>query len=97
VIVAPGDHFMEKVFSLQLSETSSVLNQPESVAYVVRVNSSTPSEEVLWERFQTAYFLEYAYAGQPEIISEAMNDFLQKIYAETGFQWVNKPGVVEED
>jgi hypothetical protein len=97
VVFAPGNDFMEKVFSLQLGETSSVLNQPELIAYVVRVNSSTPSEEVLWERFQTAYLLEYAYAGQPEIISEAMNDFLQKIYAETGFQWVNKPNAVEED
>jgi hypothetical protein len=90
-IFAPGADFMAKVLSLGVGEIGAVFNQPQSIAFVVRVTGSSPSEDVLWERFQTAYMMEYLFAGQPEVSSEAYQAWISKIYNETGFKWVNKP------
>jgi hypothetical protein len=90
-IVAPGVEFMETASSLAVGETGVVFNQPQTVAYVIRITGSSPSEEVLWERFQTASIMEYYLAGQPETIAEARTAWLNKIYEKVGFKWVHKP------
>ena len=91
IIVAPGSDFMETVFSLQIGETGVVFNQPQSVAYIVRVTSSAPSTDSLWEQFQRAHILEYRNAGQREMITDAYEAWLEDIRSKTGFRWVNKP------
>ena len=91
IIVAPGSDFMETVYSLQVGETGMVFNQPQSAAYIVRVTSSSPSEDVLWEQFQRSFVLEYLYAGQPEMMASAFEAWLNEIQEKTGFRWVNKP------
>jgi hypothetical protein len=90
-IVAPGVDFMETASSLAVGETGVVFNQPQTVAYVIRITGSSPSEEVLWERFQMASIMEYYLAGQPETIAEARTAWLNKIYEKAGFKWVQKP------
>lgn len=90
-IFAPGEEFMEGVYALQVGETGVVFNQPKNTAYVVRIKSSSPSEEALWERFQTAIPYEYIPAGQPQMQYRARLDWLNKIKDETGFQWLQKP------
>ena len=95
LIAAPGSDFMETVYSLQIGETGVVLNQPQTVAYIVRITSSSPSTEALWERFQSAHMLEYIYAGQPEMVMAAREAWLDEIRAKTGFRWVNKPDTRE--
>ena len=91
VIVAPGSEFMETVFSLQVGESAVTFNQPQSVAYIVRVTSSSPSSDSLWEQFQRAHILEYRNAGQREMITEAYEAWLEEVRHRTGFRWVNKP------
>jgi hypothetical protein len=91
VIQLPGEDFMKAVFSLSVGEIAVTLNQPETLVYVVRMTSSSPSEDVLWERFQTAYPLEYVYAGQPEVSAAAYKAWLAGVYSETGFSWLKKP------
>ncbi|MDR3235082.1 MAG: SurA N-terminal domain-containing protein [Planctomycetaceae bacterium] len=91
VIDVPGGDFMKSVFSLSVGETAVAFNQPETVVYVVRIKSSTPSEDVLWDSFQAAYPLEYVYAGQPEESADAYRAWLDHIYESTGFTWERKP------
>ncbi|MDR2440834.1 MAG: hypothetical protein LBE12_15845 [Planctomycetaceae bacterium] len=95
-VVAPGVEFMETASSLAVSETGVVFNQPRTVAYVIRITSSSPSEEVLWEQFQNASIMEYYLAGQPETIAEARKAWLNKIYKKVGFKWVQKPDTLQQ-
>jgi len=91
VIVAPGEDFMEIVFSLQVGEIGVVFNQPQSAAYIVRVMSSSPSTEALLEQFQAAHVMEYVDAGQRDVMVSAFEAWLNEIRHKTGFRWVNKP------
>ena len=91
LIVAPGEDFMEAVFSMQVGETGVVFNQPKTAVYVVRVTSSSPSAESLVEQFQLMFGRETLGAGQPEMIASAFEAWLDEIRHKTGFRWVNKP------
>jgi hypothetical protein len=96
VIVAPGNDFMEMVYSLAVGETGVVFNQPQNRAYIVRVTGSSPTDEALWERFQTFSAMPgmdraYLSAGLPEMMSAAYEAWLDEIRVKTGFRWVNKP------
>jgi hypothetical protein len=95
VIVAPGSDFMKTVYSLQIGETGVVFNQPQSVAYIVRLISSSPNDEVLWEQYQTTYEGISLSAGQQEMMSSAYEAWLDGIREKTGFRWVNKPDARE--
>jgi hypothetical protein len=97
LIVAPGWNFMETVYSLPVGETGVVFNQPQSAVYVVRVTSSSPSEDVLWEQFQTSFVLVYLYAGRPEMMATSFEAWLDEIRNKTGFRWVNKPDARESE
>ncbi|MDR1962559.1 MAG: SurA N-terminal domain-containing protein [Planctomycetaceae bacterium] len=94
-IAAPGVEFLETASSLSIGEVGVVFNQPQTVAYIIRITGSSPSEEVLWEQFQNASMLEYRLAGYPELVAEARNAWLNKIYEESGFKWVRKPESVQ--
>jgi hypothetical protein len=91
VIVAPGEDFMETVFSLPIGEVGTALNQPQTVAYVVRVTSSSPSADALWEQFQSMSGMEALGAGQPDMVASALEAWLEDIRNKTGFRWINKP------
>jgi hypothetical protein len=82
---------MEVVFSLQVGETGVVFNQPQSVAYIVRLTSSSPSTDTLWEQFQRAHMFEYFSAGAQDMFMSAREAWLEEIRTKTGFRWVNKP------
>ena len=100
VIIAPGSDFMETVYSLQIGEIGVVFNLPRNRAYIVRITSSSPSDEALWERFQVFGTLPgmenmYLGAGRPELMSAAYEAWLEEIRSKTGFRWVNKPDTHE--
>jgi hypothetical protein len=46
-----GQEFMRAVFQLKPGGVGSAVNQPRTVAYVVRIASEFPSEEILREQF----------------------------------------------
>ena len=89
-IFAPGSDFMEAVYSLQVGETAVVFNEPQTFAYIVRVTTSSPSTDALWEQFQAAHEI-YLYAGLPDMIRESHEAWLDEIRTKAGFRWVNKP------
>ncbi len=91
LIVAPGEKFMETAYGLGIGEVGAAMNQPETVVYIVRVTSSSPSEDVLRERFQTAPISEYRLAGLPEMIRESREAWMKRIQDEVGFKWIRKP------
>ena len=95
IIHLPGSDFMETVYSLQVGETGVAFNQPQTVAYVVRLTNSSPSEDSLWMQFQTAPVWQYLGAGQPEMVGTAFEAWLDDIRAKTGFRWINKPEPIE--
>ena len=97
VIVAPGSNFMETVYSLQVGETGVVFNQPQTMAYIVRITSSSPSADVLWEQFQTTDVRIYRNAGLLEMVSSAYEAWLAEIQKKTGFRWINKPDARESE
>ena len=96
-IFAPGTDFMETVYSLQIGEIGVAFNQPKSSAYIVRMTSSSPSEEILLEKFHASHPMEYFLAGQPESVSSAFEAWLTEIQSKTGFRWVNKPEARETE
>ena len=90
-IVSPGWDFMATVYSLQVGETGVVFNQPQTAAYIVRVTSSSPSADVLWEQFQTTNVRVYFPAGAQEMLETSFEAWLDEIRNKTGFRWINKP------
>ena len=91
LIVAPGERFMETAYGLGVGDIGLAMNQPETVIYIIRVTGSSPSDDVLRDRFQSAPVAEYRLAGLPEQIMEAREAWLQQIQDEVGFKWINKP------
>ena len=91
LIAAPGEKFMEIAYSLGVGEIGVAMNQPETVAYIIRVTGSSPSDDVLRERFQSTPIAEYRLAGMPERVLEAREAWLKQIQDEVGFKWINKP------
>lgn len=52
----PGNHFMETVFNLSPGGVGVALNNPQTVVYVVRLRSKTPSDAELRNSFVTDRF-----------------------------------------
>jgi hypothetical protein len=53
-IQAPGEQFMQSVFSLDVGQTGVAVNAPETVVYVVRVVGESPDEEQRRQQFITS-------------------------------------------
>jgi len=90
-IKAPGWDFMETVYSLPIGESGVVFNQPQTCVYIVRVTSSSPSDESLWDQFQMTPIRAYFPAGRQEMVSSSFEAWLEDIREKTGFRWINKP------
>lgn len=91
VVFAAGKDFMEAAYDLPVGGVGAAFNQPQNTAYMIRIIGSSPSLEVLWEKFQSSYFQEYAPTGMFEERQEAMEVWMKKIRDEVGFQWIRKP------
>jgi len=91
LIFAPGWGFMEAVYSLQVGEIGVVFNQPQTVAYIVRLTSSFPSADMLWGQFKTTNVRVYTPAGEPEMVRAAFEAWMDEIRSKTGFRWINRP------
>ena len=61
-----GDEFMRAVFHLEPGQIGVALNDPKTVAYVVRLTELSPSHEVLWKQFEVDDFSKYAPAAEDD-------------------------------
>jgi hypothetical protein len=50
-VIDPGPDFMREVFALRVGDVGVAMNNPETIAYVVRITSLEPSEAVLRSTF----------------------------------------------
>jgi hypothetical protein len=61
----PGEAFMKKVSEMNVGDVGVALNQPETIAYVIRVTRVDPDQVILHTRFISQNFSAYqAVAGQ---------------------------------
>ncbi|MDR1484211.1 MAG: hypothetical protein LBT09_05265 [Planctomycetaceae bacterium] len=89
-IFAPGEEFMRVTSGLEIGEIGTVFNQPKTTVHIVRLISTSPSEESLWENFKKVPPDAYLPLGQQRIL-EAREAWLESIRAEMNFKWINKP------
>jgi len=89
-VVMPGNDFMREVFSLEVGEIGVAMNQPETVAYVVRVTEVNPLPEVLWRIFRTAAYDEYFRVATDDM-AKVREAWLSGMESAVGFQWKRAP------
>lgn len=85
-VTDPGQQFMRTVFHLQPGEIGVALNQPESMVYVVQLESTTPSETVLRETFMVENFARYIPSTQIDR-QELSAAWSKQITDEAGLDW----------
>jgi hypothetical protein len=82
----PGDAFMKKVSEMTVGDVSVALNQPETIAYVIRVTKVDPFESVLKTRFLSQSFAMYQSVATPEMIKQ-QRAWLDHILKDIDFQF----------
>ena len=55
-----GNDFMRTVYGLKVGEIGVAMNQPKTIAYVVQLVETTPSDSVLWQMFKADDYSKYA-------------------------------------
>lgn len=87
----PGADFMREVFSLGVGDVGAAMNQPQTVAYVIRVTSLQPPRELLRSRFMAAPFMLYAEAAADHQ-RQIVESWRKGIDAEANLTWVKRGG-----
>lgn len=85
-VESAGADFMRTVFQLEPSEIGVALNYPESIAYVVQLETSSPSETVLRETFMVENFSRYSMAAQFDR-QELFQAWAKQLTDEAGLDW----------
>jgi hypothetical protein len=89
-VVDGGYDFMRAVFNLHAGDVGSAFNNPQTIAYVIRVNSFEPSLTVLHERFLATplplYSAAAAFDRQKMIVS-----WNQAVLREAKLEWERPP------
>lgn len=89
-IDSAGEEFMGAVFALEPGQVGTALNQPQTVAYVVRVVEFLPPQDVLWNDFLKRG-LEFSRLVARREIQNSQLAWLDEIKAQAGFEWVEPP------
>ena len=82
----PGKAFMREVFVLKKGETGAALNQPQTVAYVIRAIDFAPPTRVLLTEFECSSPDTYAALAQSEMV-ETNQAWLKELRREAGLTW----------
>lgn len=83
----PGADFMRETFSLGVGDVGEALNQPKTVAYLIRVTSLQPPRELLRSRFLASPFSLYAEAGTDDR-RQIIESWRKGVEAEANLTWV---------
>ena len=91
-IVAAGPDFLDAVFELEGADVTAVLNNDESIAYIVRIVRHTDSTEQLRQEFLREGGIWY---GQPTMDqarrAEIGAAFVSDLIGEDGLDWKREP------
>jgi hypothetical protein len=85
-VESPGADFMHEVFSLGVGSVGEAMNQPQTVAYVVRVVHLDPPRELLRNGFLADPFALYNEVAQDDM-AEVAQAWLKGIEAESNLTW----------
>ena len=89
-IERPGDDFMRAVFALAPGGVGVAMNQPETVAYVVRLEKLGKAEWSLWNSFESTPPGEYGSVAGGDL--QAMERaWIEQIKADAGLKWELPP------
>lgn len=86
----PGDRFMQTVFDLAPGEIGVAMNEPETIAYVIRAVEFSPSTEVLWAQFEGDSFQSYADVAFREY-GKTVRAWEDELKQRAGLKWVPLP------
>jgi|GEM_PF-702367 len=86
----PGEEFMQTVFRMEPGQVEVAFNQPQTVAYVIRVKTFEPSDEVLWKMFLAEPYSDYSTAAMLDQ-QKIRRAWLEDLKRQIGFQWERKP------
>lgn len=89
-VTAPGSDFMRRVFTLEEGEIGVAMNEPQSIAYIVRLKATDPAREVLQATFMADNYRRYA-TGSIYEQRETFLAWLKQIEDEAGVHWVRRP------
>ena len=84
-----GNDFMRAVFHLEPGQIGVAMNAPQTVAYVIRLESFSPSHEVLWKQFEVDDFSKYAPAALTDQ-RQIHHAWMDEIKTSAGLQWKQK-------
>jgi hypothetical protein len=91
-----GEEFMRTVFHLEPSQIGVAMNAPKTMAYVIRLNELSPSQEVLWKQFEVDDFSKYAPAAATDQ-RQVVHAWLDEIKTSAGLEWKHKPDQVQQE
>ncbi len=86
----PGPDFMQTVFGLGVNQVGTAMNNPQTVCYVVRLTSLSPSPSVLHELFAVDNFDNYREFGQRDAVRLG-GEVSDAILADAELRWLREP------
>ncbi len=81
---------MRAVFALEEKQIGLAMNTPQTVAYVIRLVSYNPSQEVLWRIFLVDDFSKYAAPARVDF-SQDTRQWLEDLKKSAGLKWEERP------
>lgn len=82
-----GPEFMRQLFKLGLGDATVVMNNPQTVAYLVRLAGLEPSDEVLHAMFLADNFQRYRLAGLDDV-RMVRDRWFDRLGEDAGLDWV---------
>ncbi|MEZ6071214.1 MAG: hypothetical protein R3C10_13300 [Pirellulales bacterium] len=89
----PGSKFMQTAFALSAGEVGVAMNQPESIAYVIRVTSEDTPAENLRSDFLASNQDMYLQVGQADV-QQLLRTWRADLVADAGVHW-ERPAIEE--
>jgi hypothetical protein len=86
----PGEDFMRAVFNLEQGGVGVAMNQPKTIAYVVRVVEFNPKDSVLEGPFFKADYSTY-YLAAREDRNELLRSWIERLEKSAGLKWQREP------
>ena len=94
-IEKPGTGFMQEVFDLKENEVGVAMNQPKTVAYVIRLVEVSPPYTVRFDEFKTQPLNKYASLAIEDRY-EASKAWQKELETSAGLTWERKPHEADE-
>jgi hypothetical protein len=85
-----GPDFMREVFSLSVGDVGLAMNQPQTICYVIRLDSLNPSREVLRNLFMIDAYSMYESAAS-EDRNDTIRAWVKGIETEAHLEWKQRP------